>query len=80
MPSKTDTTALLAEQRKWIRAWEQAPFGSREEFEAAEAATRAAEELDRAMCEGAHPPVPWQLATYPREDDRNAQEEAPAQG
>jgi hypothetical protein len=38
------------------REWEQAQAGSRPEFEAAEAATRAFAELDALMCEGKEPP------------------------
>lgn len=65
MPSNVDTTALLMLQRKKNLEWEQAPPGTRQEQEAAEAATRAAAELDVALCEGAPLPVPWQIAQYP---------------
>lgn len=65
MTSNVDTTALLNTQRQKNLEWEQAPPGSRQEQEAAEAATRAAAELDAALCDGAPLPVPWQRAQYP---------------
>ncbi len=65
MPSNVDTTALLLEQRKQHLRWELADRGSREEYEAAEAATRAAAELDSALCDGADLPVEWQRPQYP---------------
>lgn len=63
--SNVDTTALLNEQRKKIRDWEQAMPGSLRETEAAEAATRVSSELDAALCDGAPLPVQWQAAQYP---------------
>lgn len=68
MPSNVDTTALLMEQRKQNILWEQAPPGSRQENEAAEAATRTAAELDAALCDGAPLPIPWQRAQYPEDE------------
>lgn len=67
MPRNVDTNTLLGEVRKLVRAWEAAKPGSRAEYEAAEAATRVMAELDVALCEGAHPPVPWQRAQYPEQ-------------
>jgi len=63
--SNVDASALLTEIRKQVLAWEVAPVGSRQEYEAAEAATRAMAELDIALCDGTHLPVPWQRAQYP---------------
>lgn len=65
--SDADTTAMLVEIRKQTLLWEQATCGSREDFDAAEAATRVMAELDAALCMGAHLPVPWQVAQYPQE-------------
>src|SRR2546430_1838308 len=72
MNAKTaaDTTKMLSEVRRQILKWESAPPGSREENEAAEAATRAMAELDAALCDGADLPVPWQTAQYPKEETR----------
>jgi|HubBroStandDraft_5_1064220.scaffolds.fasta_scaffold00014_81 hypothetical protein len=49
----------LEQQRKAIRAWEGAKIGSREEREAAEAATGAASLIDRWMCDGGFLPSSW---------------------
>ena len=62
MSSVPDTTELLREQRRQTILWEQAPPGSRAEFEAAEAGSRAGAELDAALSGGADLPVSWQLA------------------
>jgi hypothetical protein len=64
---ETGTTAMLSEVRQQIHRWETAPPGSREENEAAEAATRAMAELDSALCAGGHLPVPWKGVKYPQE-------------
>lgn len=63
----TDTTKLLSDLRQQIQSWETAPPGSRKENEAAEAATRLMSELDTALCDGGHLPIPWKGAKYPQE-------------
>jgi hypothetical protein len=70
--SRTDTTRLLSEIRRQTLRWESAAPRSREENEAAEAATRAMAELDAALCDGAGLPVPWQIAQYPKEENSDA--------
>ena len=72
--TEIETTELLRTVRTQIINWERAPFGGREEFEAAEAATRAMAELDRALCNGAPLPRPWLLAQqHPGPQDREHQ-------
>lgn len=58
----TDTTEMLSQVREQILKWETARPGSREENEAAEAATRLMSELDAALCAGADLPEPWKKA------------------
>jgi hypothetical protein len=62
-----DTTMMLTEIRQLNLVYETAEPGSRKESEAAEAVTRLIAELDAAICDGAHLPVPWQRAQYPAE-------------
>lgn len=56
---ETGTTELLNQVRAQIIKWELSKPGSREENEAAEAATRAMSELDVALCSGAELPAEW---------------------
>ena len=76
--SNADTTAMLTALRQQILTWEKSPPGSREETEAAEASTRLMAQLDAALCDGAHLPVPWQTAQYPQEGAHDATAEETA--
>lgn len=58
------TTEILYEMRAQILRWERAPVGSREENEAAEAATRLASELDITLCEDGELPEPWRQSAW----------------
>lgn len=60
--TEAETTELLTEVRDQIMKWEAAKPGSREENDAAEAATRYMCELDAALCDGADLPEPWKKA------------------
>lgn len=66
------TTLILSELRQEIQKWELATPGSREENEAAEAATRLMAELDIALCDGADLPDPWRRASAAKEEQVHA--------